>query len=66
MPECIDCRHCDMKSEKAQARAGSGNCSFDSMVGQFKNVTWPRDCEKFDALPTEQSKARREWLKGKR
>jgi len=55
-----------MRSDRANAKAGSGHCAFDSMVGMFKNVTWARDCEKFDPLPVEQSQARRNWLKGKR
>jgi hypothetical protein len=66
MPECIDCKHCDMKADRANARAGTGHCDFETMVGRFVNVTWPRECEKFDALPAEQSQARRDWLKGKR
>lgn len=65
MPECIDCRHCDMKTEKAQARLGFGHCAFEPMAARFNNVKWPRDCNKFEALPAEKSEARRNWLKGR-
>jgi len=55
-----------MKTERTMARLGYGRCEFDTQAGKFRPVDRANECKQFEALPAEQSEARREWLNGRR
>lgn len=44
---CLDCSHLNLRDNPRHANEGMGKCNLLSKSGEFKTLTFTRDCEKY-------------------